>query len=200
MAIVEVYLDLTDPHSYLASTQIERIAAGTGAVFRWYPVAASELLERGQEPYFRSHGPFDPEFQRNDVEAWAAYYQVPLRDPPSRQKPDPAFLAGAAIAAGGSEERGAMVKRLFAALFVEMRTKVDSTDLFNFAADVGLDPWAYRNALIDPMVAAERIAIVERAKAFGVFGVPFCVTRDKKFFGHERMLLLAQHLLENPEL
>ncbi len=200
MAIVEFYLDLTDPHSYLASTQVERIAAGTGAVFRWYPVAASELLERGQDPYFRPHGPFDPEFRRSDVEAWAAYYQVSLRDPPSRQKPDATFLAGAAIAAGGSEERGAMVKRLFSAIFVEMRTKVDSTDLFNFAADVGLDPWAYRNALIDPTVEAERIAIIERAKAFGVFGVPFCVTRDKKYFGHERLLLLTQHLLENPEL
>lgn len=202
VAIVEFYFDPTSPYCYLAATQMDRLAAGTGAVIRWYPLAVSELIEASRNPLAApvASGQYDPAYRRRDVEDWASYYQVPYRATEGRLEADPHLLVCAAVAAGTSEQRGAMVKRLFAAVFVEHRTSLTTVDLFNFAADVNLDPWDFRDAMNDPMVEAERLSIVERAKTLGVFGVPFFVTAERRYFGNDRLVLLTHHLLEHPSV
>lgn len=202
MAIVEAYLDVTSPYSYLAASQIEKIAAGTGARFRWYPVILSELLADGRNPLQGAacSPQYEPEYRHSDVAAWARYYQIPYRDPRGRIHPDALLLARAAIAAGSSEQRGPMMWRLFTAIFADPRQSIDATDLFNFAADVGLDPWEFREAMAGPMIEAERLSIMERARTFGVFGVPYFVTAEHSYFGNDRLVLLTHDLLENPSV
>lgn len=46
IATVDFIYGLGSRYSYLASTQIERIARETGAVFRWQPVSSHALLGR----------------------------------------------------------------------------------------------------------------------------------------------------------
>ncbi len=41
-AIVEAYFGLGSRYSYLASTQLDRIAAETGTAFNWIPIASPE--------------------------------------------------------------------------------------------------------------------------------------------------------------
>ena len=50
----------------------------------------------------------------------------------------------------------------------------------------------------DPTVETERLAIVERAKARGVFGVPYFLAGDRAFFGNDRLPLLSFHLMTMP--
>lgn len=201
MAVVEAYLDLTSPYSYLASSQLDKIAAATGARFRWFPVIATDLFAPGRNP-FRSppcSPQYDAAYRKADVMHWAHHYQIPYRDPHGRIAPDPHLLARAAIAAGPSEQRGPMMKRLFAAVFAEPRQSIDATDLFNFAADVGLDPWTFREAVGGPIIEAERLSILERAKSFGAFGAPFFVSAGRTYFGNDRLVLLAHDLMEKPQ-
>lgn len=202
MAIVEAYLDLTCPYSYLASSQIDKIAAGTGARFRWYPVIAADLFAPGRNPFQNALGSpqYDPQYRHADVMRWARYYRIPYRDVRGRIAPNAALLSRAAIAAGPSERRAPMMKRLFAAVFAEPRQTISATDLFNFAADVGLDPWEFREALGGPMIEAERLSILARATALGAFGTPFFVTNEQTYFGNDRLVLLTHDLLANPAL
>lgn len=200
MAVVEAYLDLTCAYSYLASSQLDKIAAATGARFHWYPVIATELFAPGRNP-FRAppcSPQYDPSYRHADVMHWAQYYQIPYRDPRGRIAPDAHLLTRAAIAAGPSEKRGPMMKRLFAAVFADPRQSVGATDLFNFAADVGLDPWTFREALGGPIIEAERLSITERARSSGAFGAPFFVAGSRTYFGNDRLVLLAHDLMEKP--
>ncbi len=201
MAVVEAYLDLTSPYSYLASSQLDKIAAATGARFNWYPVIAADLFEPGRNPLRAPpcSPQYDPSYRHADVTRWAQHYQIPYRDPRGRIAPDPHLLIRAAIAAGSSEQRGSMMKRLFAAVFAEPRQSIGATDLFNFAADVGLDPWAFREALGGPIIEAERLSIMERARSLGAFGAPFFITPARAYFGNDRLVLLTQDLIGGEE-
>jgi 2-hydroxychromene-2-carboxylate isomerase len=100
----------------------------------------------------------------------------------------------AAIAAGALKHRVPMMKRLFAAVFVDDRTDVDAAACIDCAVDVGIERNAFRNAFQNPAIEAERFAIVERAQARGVFGVPFFFTGGRSYFGNDRLVLLTHHL------
>ena len=70
----------------MASTQIERIARETGAVFRWQPVSSRVLLDRRADDPFKpgARGQYDWDYRKRDAEAWARYYGVPFNDPIGR--------------------------------------------------------------------------------------------------------------------
>src|SRR6185436_264084 len=64
-------------YSYLAATQLERVAAETGARFRWRPVLSLDLTERTGGV---RRSPQDPAWRSRDVERWARHYGVAYRD------------------------------------------------------------------------------------------------------------------------
>ncbi|HMF27836.1 MAG TPA: DsbA family protein, partial [Candidatus Cybelea sp.] len=92
------------------------------------------------------------------------------------------------------KKRVPMMKRLFAAVFVEDRTEIDAAACIECAAEIGIERNAFRNALQNPAIEADRFAILERAQERGVFGVPYFMTGGRSFFGNDRLVLLAHHL------
>jgi len=198
--VVDVYLGLGSRYSYLASTQFDFIAIETGATFHWIPIASSDLLAPGRNPF--KMPPLSPlydwPYRHDDAHAWADYYRVPLREPMYRLGFDPRLLVRAAIAAGSGERRVKMMKRLLAAVFVDDRKKIDIDDCIDCAEEIGWKRHDFRRALTDPAVEAERLAITERAKARGVFGVPYFIVGDRAFFGNDRLTLLSYYLMTMP--
>jgi 2-hydroxychromene-2-carboxylate isomerase len=196
MPVVDAYLGLGSRYSYLASTQFDRIAHETGASFNWIPIFSEELLGPGRNPFAGTpvSGQYEWFYRRQDAEAWADYYQVPFREPMGRLTVDYRLLVRAALAAGALKNRIPMMKRLFAAVFVDDRTDIDTAACIDCAVDVGIERNAFRNAFQNPAIEAERFAIVERAQARGVFGVPFFFTGGRTYFGNDRLVLLAHHL------
>jgi 2-hydroxychromene-2-carboxylate isomerase len=106
------------------------------------------------------------------------------------------LLVRAALAAG--EARMPIMKRLFQAVFVDERTRVDAADVADFAQMVGLDRYKFRKALADPTLEAERLVIAEKAKTRGVFGVPYFIVGNRSFFGNDRLTLLHHYLVTMP--
>src|SRR5712691_4334015 len=196
MAIVDAYLGLGSRYSYLASTQLDRIALETGATVNWIPVASEDLFPEGRNPFAGEpvSGQYEWFYRKQDAEGWADYYRVPFREPMGRLTFDPRLLVRAALAAGELKKRVAMMKRLFGAVFVDDRTEIDVATCINCAIDVGIERNAFRRAFQDPAIEAERHAILERATARGVFGVPFFLTGGRTFFGNDRLALLTHHL------
>jgi 2-hydroxychromene-2-carboxylate isomerase len=86
------------------------------------------------------------------------------------------------------------MRRLFAAVFIEDRSRVDRAALVECAAEIGLDREAFARALDDEATEDERMKITEEAKSRGVFGVPFFFVGDRAFFGNDRLVLLEHHL------
>jgi len=198
--VVDVYLGLGSRYSYLASTQFDFIAIETGATFHWIPIVSADLLEPGRTPF--KMPPLSPlhdwPYRHDDALAWADYYRVPFREPMYRLSFDPRLLVRAALAAGSGERRVKMMKRLLAAVFVDDRKKIGLDDCIDCAEEIGWKRHDFRRALADPAVEAERLAIVERAKARGVFGVPYFIVGDRAFFGNDRLTLLSYYLMTMP--
>lgn len=194
--VVDAYLSLGSRYSYLASTQLDRISADTGAAINWIPIFGEELRAPDRDPFKGPpiSGQYDWFYRRQDAEAWADYYGVPFREPMGRLTADYRLLVRAALAAGQLKKRVPMMKRLFAAVFVDDRSEIDAAGCIDCAIEVGMERNAFRNALQNPAIEAERFAILERAKERGVFGVPYFLTGGRSFWGNDRLVLLAHHL------
>jgi 2-hydroxychromene-2-carboxylate isomerase len=77
---VDFYYGLGSRYSYLASTQLARIAAATGCRFDWQPLKSGALMElRGGHPFHGEpvSGQYEWPYRRLDAEAWAEFYGVP---------------------------------------------------------------------------------------------------------------------------
>jgi 2-hydroxychromene-2-carboxylate isomerase len=196
--VVDAYLGLGSRYSYLASTQLDRIATDAGVTFNWIPVVSADLFNASRNPF--EGAPISPQYEARyreaDARAWAEYYVVPFREPTGRLSFDPALMVRAALAAG--EVRSELMKRMFQAVFVDERTRIDLADVADFAQMVGLDRFKFRKALADPSLEAERMVIAEQAKTRGVFGVPYFIVGNRSFFGNDRLSLLHHYLVTMP--
>jgi 2-hydroxychromene-2-carboxylate isomerase len=201
MAVIDAYLGLGSRYSYLASTQLDRIAEETSASIKRIPIFSEELRAPDRDPFKGPpiSGQYDWFYRRQDAEAWADYYGVPFREPMGRLEVDSRLLVRAALAAGQLKKRVPMMKRLFAAVFVDDRSEIDAAACIDCAVEIGLDRNAFRNALQNPAIEAERFAILERAQERGVFGVPYFLTGGRSFFGNDRLVLLMHHLKQKSE-
>ena len=192
---VDFYYGLGSRYSYLASTQLDRIAGATGCRFDWHPLKSGALMElRGGHP-FRGEptsGQYEWPYRRLDAEAWAEFYGVPYREPVDFRV-DPAYLAVAASAAKRLGAVEAYSRRLFQAIFVEGRA-IAEADLIGFAADVGLDAAAFRTHLEDPATAESHEATLQEAHRRGAFGVPTFFLGEQMFWGNDRLVLLEHAL------
>ena len=137
---VRFYYGLGSRYSYLAATQLERLAADTGAVIIWCPLYSADLFAaRGADPF---HGPpvsgqYDWAWRRADAAAWADYYGVPFREPDDLRC-DYRRLALACTAAArlGAGER--FSRALFEAVFVTGTSPLDDSTLLRIATASGL--------------------------------------------------------------
>jgi 2-hydroxychromene-2-carboxylate isomerase len=196
---VEFFYGIGSRYSYLASTQLERLAAETGCRVRWRPLYSGDLFAaRGRDP-FRGQpvsGQYDRAYRRRDAERWAAYYGVPYREP-ADVRFDPRRLALACTAAAAQGAAEAFSRRLFRALFVDGASPLDDAACASLAQDAGLDQGAFRAALEHPKTAARLGATVEEAVERGLFGVPSFVVGNEVFFGNDRLPLVRHALLRH---
>ena len=194
---VEFFYGIGSRYSYLASTQLERLAAATGCAIRWRPLFSGDLFAvRGRDPFRGEPASvqYDWPYRRQDALRWAAYYGVPYREPDDvRFEPRRLALAATAAAALGAVE--AFSRRLFEALFVEGLSPLDDAACAGLAREVGLDEDAFHRAFAQPETAARLAATVEEAAARGVFGVPSFVLGADVYFGNDRLPLLRHALL-----
>jgi 2-hydroxychromene-2-carboxylate isomerase len=195
-SVVDFFYGIGSRYSYLASTQLERLATETGCQFRWRPLYSGDLFAaRGRDPFQDRpvSGQYDRAYRRRDAERWAAYYGVPYREPDVAF--DPPRLALACTAADSLGAVEAFSRGLFRALFVDGTSPLDDGVCAGLAREIGLDEAAFRAALVDPDIAARLAATVEEAVALGLFGVPSFVIGDEAYFGNDRLPLVRYTLL-----
>ncbi len=196
---VDFYYGLGSRSSYLASTQLARIAAETGCRFDWHPLKSGALMElRGGHPFHGepASGRYEWPYRRLDVEAWAEFYGVPYREP-VEFRADPKFLALSSTAAKRLGAVEAYSRRLFQAIFVEGRA-IAEADLISFAEDAGLNAQAFRTHLDDPATAELHEATLQEAHRRGAFGVPTFFVGKRLFWGNDR-LPLVEHFIRKAQ-
>jgi 2-hydroxychromene-2-carboxylate isomerase len=186
-APIEFYFDFSSPYSYLASEQIEALAARFGRGVDYKPILLGAAFKiSGMKPL--PEIPLKGEYCVRDFERSARFAGIPFVVP----EPFPIATVGAAraylwLADAEPERARAFVHAAFRAYFAQGRNIADTTVLGEVVRQVGADP-AQALAAIQQLQIKDRLkALVDAAVARGIFGAPFIVVDGEPFWGNDRL-------------
>jgi 2-hydroxychromene-2-carboxylate isomerase len=191
---LDFYWDFSSPFGYLASGQVEALAARTNAKLVLHPILLGGL--------FRSIGvpdvplaTFSEAKQRHtlkDIHRWAAYWRVPFKFP--SRFPTHSLKALRLYLALPEERRLRYREATFRACWAEDRDITDDAVLAECVGDEAIARDAFARSGSDEVKVALRSS-TDAAAARGVFGVPTFGVGDELFWGQDRIELVEDALL-----
>ena len=195
---VEFFFDFGSPTSYLAWTQLPRIAAAAGARIDWRPMLLGGV--------FKATGNASPvlvaakgRWMGADIARWAKRYGVPFRFNPHFPINTLTLMRGAA---GLQMRRPEVFERylatIYEAMWKEPANLGDPGVLAATLAAAGFDADEFAALVADPEVKAKLVATTEEAVGRGVFGAPTCFVGEAMFFGQDRLDFVAEALAAEP--
>jgi 2-hydroxychromene-2-carboxylate isomerase len=183
MTQIDYFLALQSPFVYLAGIRPAEIAARHGATLVYKPVDAVQLFPRTGGKVRAERHPSRNEYSAQDRVRQARKLGLPYDPQPLFAAANPAPAAYAVIAAqkaGGGDVAG-LVAGLSRAMWAEGR---DISDDDVIRALLESNGFAANTADKGMLMAADTYgANLEEAVSRGVFGVPFFVTGEQKFWG-----------------
>jgi 2-hydroxychromene-2-carboxylate isomerase len=186
-APLDFYFDFSSPYGYLASTQIDAIAARHRRTVVWRPFLLGVAFKTtGQAPLVEQ--PLRGPYHRRDFERSARLLGVPFQLP--EHFPFPSLAAGRAfywLAERDPAQAKALAQAFYNAAFAEGRDMRTADSVVALAPALGLDPAALKAAIEDPAVKEKLRQATDAALARGVFGSPFIIVDDEPFWGHDRL-------------
>jgi 2-hydroxychromene-2-carboxylate isomerase len=191
---VEFFFDFGSPASYLASTQLPRIAAECGAQIVWRPMLLGGV--------FKATGNASPvsvpakgRWMFGDLARWARRYGVPLVFNPHFPLMTLGLMRAAVVMQTQQPEQLVrFIEAIFRAAWVDGRNLGESDVVAQVLTEAGLDAQRILAATADPAVKAALIASTEEAVARGAFGAPTCFVGDEMFFGQDRLDFVREAL------
>ena len=191
---VEYFFDFGSPTSYLAWTQLPRIAAETGTGIVWRPMLLGGV--------FKATGNASPvtvpakgRWMNGDIARWAKRYGVPFRFNTHFPINTLTLMRGAA---GLQMRRPADLMRyldvVHRAMWEAPVNLGDPAVLAETLTAAGFDAEAFTALVADPEVKARLVANTEEAVARGAFGAPTFFVGEAMFFGQDRLDFVREAL------
>jgi 2-hydroxychromene-2-carboxylate isomerase len=191
---VEYFFDFGSPTSYLAWTQLPKIAAASGAEIVWRPMLLGGV--------FKATGNASPvsvpakgRWMNEDIRRWAARYGVPFRHNPHFPINTLGLMRGAVgLQLRRSQDFGRYLEVVHRALWEGEKNLGDAAVLASVLTDAGFDADAFAALVAEPEVKARLVATTQEAVARGVFGAPTFFVGDAMFFGQDRLDFVSEAL------
>jgi 2-hydroxychromene-2-carboxylate isomerase len=184
---IDFYFDFSSPYGYLASTQIDALAAKHGRAVAWRPFLLGVAFKTtGQRPL--PEQPVRGPYHVRDFERSARLLGVPFKMP--EPFPFPSLAACRAFYWLEDSDEGkarALAKGVYRAAFGEGRDVRSVDAVATIAKPLGIDPAALKSACDDPGIKDKLRLAVEAALARGVFGSPYVIVDGEPFWGHDRL-------------
>lgn len=194
MGQIDYYFATISPFTYLAGTRLEEIAARHGAEIAYKPFDIAACFGRtgGQPP--KDRHPNRQEYRLQDMARQSKKLGLPLNLKPAHFPTNPAPSSYAFIAAqqAGGGDLGALAHGFTRAVWAEERDIAEDAVIRDLLEKTGFDPRLADSGLL---VGAEIYAAnLEEAVDRGVFGAPFYIVGDQRFWGQDRLEDLDLHL------
>jgi 2-hydroxychromene-2-carboxylate isomerase len=191
---LEFHFDFGSPTTYLAYTQVPRIAHETGATLVWHPMLLGGV--------FKATGNTSPvtvpakgRWMNDDIARWAKHWGVPFTFNPHFPINTMTLMRGACgmlMRQPGDFRR--YVDTVFQAMWVAPRNLNDAGELAAVLSAAGFDAAAFTAMVGDPAVKAELMARTETSVARGAFGAPTFFVGNQMFFGQDRLDFVREAL------
>jgi 2-hydroxychromene-2-carboxylate isomerase len=197
-APIDFYFDFSSPYGYLASEQIEALAARHGRAVMWHAI----VLDAQFQPQGGVKIPLAllrTEYARRDCERSAAFLGITYKTPtPYPVHTEHAARAFQWLSDRNPDEARAFAHGVFRAYFVDGRNIAEPAVLLEIAGALGLDREEVSNAFSDLATKARLKAEIDLAEARGVFGSPFFIVEGEGFWGPDRLAQLERWLATGP--
>ena len=194
-AAIEFYFDPISPYGYLASTQIEALAARYGREVDWKPVLLGITVMKvmGLPPLTQT--PLKKDYLVHDRPRMAKLLGVPMVGHGlAGVNSLAACRAFLWLKAKDPELAKRFAERIYARLWVKGEDITPAAVAADEAAALGVDRSAVLAAIESPGMKQALKAAVEAAIAKGVFGVPTFVVDGETIWGVDRLWMLEHWL------
>lgn len=190
---LDFWFDYSCPYAYLASTQVEGLAARAGATLAFKPMLLGGVFAANGTPQklFATLSPAKAAHNARDLERWADLFGVPLVMPSGH--PLRTVEALRATVASGIDAR--VVHGFYRAYWVDGRGPSEEATLREVLGAAGHDPGAILAAITRPEAKDDLRRRTDEAIALGIFGAPAFVVNGKGlYWGQDRMHFVEQDL------
>jgi len=192
---VEFFFDFGSPTSYLAYTQLPRIAAECGAELVWRPMLLGGVFKATGNSSPASV-PAKGRWMFDDIARHARSYRVPFAFNPAFPINTLTLMRGAiGLQMRRPEVFEHYVQVIYRALWETPCDLGDPAVLGATLGGAGFNPGEFTTLVADSDVKAKLIANTEEAVARGAFGAPTYFVGTEMFFGQDRLGFVREALL-----
>jgi 2-hydroxychromene-2-carboxylate isomerase len=198
-APIDFLFDFSSPYSFLASEQIEPLAARHGRTVVFRPILLGAVFKAsGGAPLTEQYGP-KARYSVHDFERSARFAGVRYRQPSK-------FPIGAVTASRAllwlqrhqPDQANPFVHAVFRAFFQDDRDIADASVVAQIAQSLGIDGRRLAEGTQEPAIKDALRQSVEDAIASGVFGAPTIVVDGETFWGNDRLPQIERWLASGP--
>jgi 2-hydroxychromene-2-carboxylate isomerase len=190
----EFFFDFASATSYLAYTQLPKIAAARNARIVWRPILLGAV--------FKATGNVSPvtvaakgRWMFGDLQLWGKRYGVTFTPTPHFPVNSLTVLRGAvAMQMRMPQEFLRYVDLMFRAIWESHRNLNQQDEIAAVLREAGFDPDRILALVSDPAVKQQLKANTDEAVARGVFGAPTFFVGDQMFFGQDRLEFVTEAL------
>jgi 2-hydroxychromene-2-carboxylate isomerase len=196
---IEFWFDFSSPYSYLASEQIEPIAARCGRRVEYKPTLLGVIFRTTGAVPLTELVPPKSRYFAHDFERSARFAGVPYRKP--SVFPIPTVNAARALLWLQAQDEAVALRFLhaaFRAYFAQDRNLADAAVLEAVAREAGADPARLQQGMQEPAIKERLKALVDESIARGVFGAPTLFVDGEMFWGNDRLPQVERWLASGP--
>jgi carboxymethylenebutenolidase len=195
--IVDYYVALISPWTYLGSSRVEQIAQKLGAQLRIFPVDFGVVFPATGGLPLAKRAPQRPQYRLMELERWRKHLGIKLNMHPKFFPANEALAAGCVWALKLEQGELAAIKlahALLRAVWAEDKDIADPQTLKSVIAANGFDADTLLAKGASPQIVERRKQESEAAIARGVFGAPSFIYKDEIFWGQDRLEFLDRAL------
>ncbi len=193
MADVDFFFDFISPYTYLARTQLDAIAARTGARFQTRPMHLLNLMKLVGNTPTTVVCSNKRKYAGQDIARWCARYEVPFKMNPHLRGDHSLTLRGALVAQEMNLEEQ-YNRAVFSAFWTDAVNVTDRGEVVRYLEAAGLDGNSILTKAEGDEYAKRLTSNTQFAADRGVFGSPTFIVGSEMFFGNDRLDFLESAL------
>lgn len=184
---IDFYFDFYSPYGYLASLQVDRVAARHHRTVNWYPIMIGAVFKvEGMTPL--TDIPLVGPYSLHDFSRCArmidADFEFPKEFPKAALAPSRAYYW---LFQRDPTTAHLLAQKVYHAIFAEQADGSDPELVAKLAEPLGVNRDELLEAIQQPEIKQQVKQETERAIGRGVCGSPFFFVDDEPFWGNDRL-------------
>lgn len=193
--VIDYYLALTSPYTYLGHTRFERLAARHTATVHYKPIQMAKVFAVSGGVPVKDRPQQRQAYRFQELARWRDHLELPLNlEPRHFPAPDGAAARVVIAAIQRRDDAGRLIGAFLQAVWSEERDIAAPETIRAILTETGHDAEALLAAAAGPAVQAEYDANTAEAIERQVFGVPTYAFGTELFWGQDRLDFVERRL------